>query len=62
MLSLTKLLTDEGYYGDSLRYVKESKNQRHGVSEGKGPVVSWNYTRTCSLKCKQCYYSSEAKI
>ena len=62
MLSLTKLLTDEGYYGDSLRYVKESKNQRHGVSEGKGPVVSWNYTRTCNLKCKHCYSSSEAKI
>lgn len=62
MLSLTKLLTDEGYYGDSLRYVKESKNQRHGVSEGKGPVVSWNYTRTCNLKCKHCYSSSEARI
>ena len=62
MLSLTKLLTDEGYYGDSLRYVKESKNQRHGVSEGKGPVVGWNYTRTCNLKCKHCYSSSEAKI
>ena len=38
MLSLTKLLTDEGYYGDSLRYVKESKNQivRKNVS-----IPSW---------------------
>ena len=62
MLSLTKLLTGETYYGDSLRYLKESRNQRDGVSEGRGPVVSWNYTRTCNLKCKHCYSSSEAKV
>lgn len=61
MLSLTKLLTGEAYFGDSLRYTSDSKNQRHGVSEGRGPVVSWNYTRTCNLKCKHCYSSSEAK-
>lgn len=62
MLSLTKLLTGEAYFGDSLRYTKESKSQKHGVSTGRGPVVSWNYTRTCNLKCKHCYSSSEAKV
>lgn len=62
MLSLTKLLTGQAYFGDSLRYIKESKDQKHGVSEGRGPVVSWNYTRTCNLKCKHCYSSSEAKV
>lgn len=61
MLSLTRLLTGDQYFGDSLRYDKKSKNAIHGVREGHGPVVSWNYTRTCNLKCKHCYSSSEAK-
>lgn len=62
MLSLTRLLTGDTYYGDSLRYTKESRGQKHGVSDGRGPVVSWNYTRTCNLNCRHCYSSSEAKI
>lgn len=62
MLSLTKMLTGDTYFGDQLRYSAESKNQLHGVSTGKGPVVSWNYTRTCNLKCVHCYAGSEAKI
>lgn len=61
MLSLTKLLTGDTYYGDDLRYTPASKNAKNGVSEGRGPVVSWNYTRTCNLKCRHCYSSSEAK-
>ncbi len=40
MLSLTKMLTGDTYYGDELRYSEQSKNQRDGVSEGRGPVVS----------------------
>lgn len=61
MLSLTKMLTGDVYYGDELRYTKKSQGQKHGVSEGRGPVVSWNYTRTCNLKCVHCYSSSECK-
>ena len=61
MLSLTKLLTGDAYFGDSLRYTEKSRNQIHGVSEGRGPVVAWNYTRTCNLKCKHCYAHPEAK-
>lgn len=61
MLSLTKLLTGDTYFGDSLRYTEKSRNQLHGVSEGRGPVVAWNYTRTCNLKCKHCYAHAEAK-
>ncbi|MFM9413416.1 radical SAM protein [Peptococcus simiae] len=61
MLSLTKLLTGDAYFGDSLRYTEKSRNQMHGVSEGRGPVVAWNYTRTCNLKCKHCYAHAEAK-
>lgn len=61
MLSLTKMLTKDPYFGDTLRYTSESKDQKHGVSNGRGPVVSWNYTRTCNLKCVHCYSSSESK-
>lgn len=61
MLSLTKMLTGDTYYGDELRYTEKSKDQKNGVSEGRGPVVAWNYTRTCNLKCRHCYSSSESK-
>lgn len=62
MLSLTKLLTGDAYFGDSLRYTPASKGSVNGVAAGRGPVVSWNYTRTCNLKCRHCYSSSEAKV
>ncbi|MEG1413175.1 MAG: radical SAM protein [Acidaminococcaceae bacterium] len=61
MLSLTKMLTDTPYFGDELRYTAEAKNQKNGVAPGRGPVVVWNYTRTCNLRCVHCYSSSEAK-
>lgn len=58
MISLTKLLTDETYYGDSLRYKPTSQHQTHGASEGRGPVVVWNVTRSCNLRCIHCYASA----
>ncbi len=61
MLSLTKMLTGDTYFGDNLRYTRASQDAVNGVAIGKGPVVSWNYTRTCNLKCRHCYSSSEAK-
>ncbi|MGL6014589.1 MAG: putative heme d1 biosynthesis radical SAM protein NirJ1 [Selenomonadaceae bacterium] len=61
MMSVTKLLFATEYFGDSLRYTKEAKFARNGVREGAGPVVVWNSTRTCNLKCRHCYMSSDAK-
>ncbi|MGL5270542.1 MAG: putative heme d1 biosynthesis radical SAM protein NirJ1 [Selenomonadaceae bacterium] len=61
MISVTKLLFATEYFGDSLRYTKEAKLARNGVREGAGPVVVWNSTRTCNLKCRHCYMSSDAK-
>ena len=55
MISLTKLLLDEKNYGDRLRYQKNSKLQSHGTSKGYGPVVVWNSTRSCNLRCVHCY-------
>ncbi len=59
MLSLTKLLTKDVYYGDALRYTQNAQSQKNGVAEGRGPVVAWNYTRSCNLKCQHCYSQSE---
>lgn len=61
MISVTKLLCDTEYFGDSLRYSQSSMGQVHGASEGHGPVVVWNSTRTCNLKCIHCYSNSESK-
>ncbi len=61
MISVTKLLCDSENYGDSLRYSQGSRGQAHGAVQGQGPVVVWNSTRTCNLKCIHCYSSSEAK-
>lgn len=61
MISITKLLCGSQNYGDSLRYVEGASSEKFGVSPGKGPVISWNCTKTCNLKCKHCYASSDNK-
>jgi len=61
VISVTKLLFATEYFGDSLRYSQDSKNARHGVRVGAGPVVVWNSTRTCNLRCRHCYMDSDAQ-
>lgn len=61
MISVTKLLFATDYYGDSLRYTKNAHAMKNGAAEGMGPVVVWNSTRTCNLKCRHCYMNSDAK-
>ncbi|ACL21370.1 putative heme d1 biosynthesis radical SAM protein NirJ1 [Desulfitobacterium hafniense] len=61
MISLTKLLFNTEYFGDSLRYSKGSKGSMHGTTSGSGPVVVWNSTRTCNLQCAHCYMESDAQ-
>ena len=55
MISLTKLLLGKDNYGDTLRYKSDSGQQSHGAANGRGPVVVWNVTRSCNLKCIHCY-------
>lgn len=61
MISVTKLLCDTSFYGDSLRYSHSSRDAIHGATEQMGPVVVWNCTRTCNLKCVHCYAGSDGK-
>lgn len=60
MISVTKLLLAKEYQGDELRYQKGAAQMRHGTSEGHGPVVAWNMTRTCNLRCRHCYMDADA--
>ena len=60
-ISVTKLLFATDYYGDKLRYTSDAHKAKNGVRPGAGPVVVWNSTRTCNLKCRHCYMSSDAK-
>ena len=61
MISVTKLLFAKNFYGDALRYTKSARNMRNGTSEGIGPVVVWNSTRTCNLRCRHCYMDSDSR-
>ncbi|MGC7870945.1 putative heme d1 biosynthesis radical SAM protein NirJ1 [Desulfosporosinus sp. SYSU MS00001] len=61
MISITKLLFDTEYFGDSLRYSQNSHGAKHGTTTDSGPVVVWNTTRTCNLKCAHCYMESDAQ-
>ncbi|MCD5407567.1 MAG: putative heme d1 biosynthesis radical SAM protein NirJ1 [Desulfotomaculum sp.] len=59
MISVSRLLCGTENFGDSLRYAHDSRNQVNGTHAGHGPVVVWNITRTCNLKCIHCYSSSD---
>ncbi|HWQ80202.1 MAG TPA: radical SAM protein [Anaerovoracaceae bacterium] len=55
MISFSKLLLNQQYFGDSLRYHPDVQGRTRGTATGKGPIVVWNCTRTCNLNCKHCY-------
>ncbi|AQS59516.1 putative heme d1 biosynthesis radical SAM protein NirJ1 [Desulforamulus ferrireducens] len=61
MIGISKLLCGTQNYGDSLRYAHGTQGQVHGAVAGHGPVVVWNSTRTCNLKCRHCYSESDSK-
>ncbi|WP_172613731.1 radical SAM/SPASM domain-containing protein [Moorella sp. E306M] len=55
MISLTKLLFNDSYFGDTLRYSQAAFGAAAGARRDSGPVVVWNCTRACNLKCRHCY-------
>ena len=61
MISVTKLLFMDEYYGDALRYGHNAHRMKSGAAEGMGPVVVWNSTRTCNLRCRHCYMESDGQ-
>ncbi len=52
MISITRLLCDAIGPGDHLRY---------GEGDTQRPVVVWNCTRQCNLRCLHCYASAGSR-
>jgi len=64
MIGISKLYCGTVEPGDVLRYGAESKRLPSHLlqfSADKKPVVVWNCTRTCNLRCIHCYSRSENK-
>lgn len=69
MIHITKLYCGAESPGDSIRYGQKTADPRAAVSQGqvpktaaeRRPIVVWNITRKCNLRCLHCYTDSEAK-
>jgi 12,18-didecarboxysiroheme deacetylase len=58
MIGISKLYCDNIEPSDALRYGRDSKQLPSHLlqfSKDKKPVVVWNMTRRCNLKCVHCY-------
>lgn len=59
MINLTRLLCGVAQPADALRY-----GMGHGAPASaaeRRPIVVWNITRRCNLKCMHCYSDSDAR-
>jgi len=62
MIGISKLYCGTVEPSDTLRYGRESSQLPSHLlqfSKDKRPVVVWNITRRCNLKCVHCYAQSE---
>lgn len=62
MIGISKLYCGSVEASDPLRYGRHSKDLPSHLlqfSKDKKPVVVWNVTRRCNLKCVHCYSQSE---
>jgi radical SAM protein with 4Fe4S-binding SPASM domain len=63
MINISKLYCDQVTPGDWLRYGKHESGERRGeivprAASERRPIVVWNITRACNLKCVHCYNDS----
>ncbi|MHB1390593.1 MAG: radical SAM protein [Thermoleophilia bacterium] len=71
MIDITRLYCDRNTPADALRYGHGHKGQAMAgapniprqpkTAAERRPVVVWNTSRTCNLRCVHCYTDSEAK-
>jgi radical SAM protein with 4Fe4S-binding SPASM domain len=55
LLNLTRILGGGPQPGDGLRYPDRGDRNPAGAAPGRGPVVVWNLTPRCNLRCQHCY-------
>ncbi len=61
MLGVTRLLCGTATPGDALRYGRQTSQMPAHLlhySQDKKPIVVWNFTRRCNLRCMHCYADS----
>ncbi len=63
MINISKLYCDQVTPGDWLRYGRKGSGERQGeivpkTASERRPIVVWNITRACNLKCVHCYNDS----
>ncbi|MHC4617040.1 MAG: radical SAM protein [Planctomycetota bacterium] len=63
MINISKLYCDQVTPGDWIRYGKKGSGEREGdivpkQASERRPIVVWNITRACNLKCIHCYNDS----
>ncbi len=58
MTNFTRLLGGQVGTGPDLRYGAGAARATRGALPDTGPVVVWNWTRSCNLRCRHCYASA----
>src|SRR3989338_11699172 len=64
MIGCTKLLCGTATPSDALRYGRDISRMPHNLlqfAKDKRPIVVWNMTRRCNLRCVHCYSESQDK-
>jgi 12,18-didecarboxysiroheme deacetylase len=64
MIGVTKLLCGTVTPSDALRYGRRSdRSPSHLLqfTHDKKPIVVWNSTKACNLRCIHCYYTANAR-
>lgn len=74
MINITRLYCGEETPSDDIRYGQKICKEHHGIplanknfegnippsASARRPIVVWNVTRTCNLKCIHCYTDSDS--
>ncbi|MFH0926161.1 MAG: radical SAM protein [bacterium] len=71
MINITRLYCGEETPSDDIRYGQKITKDHHGIllaqknpdvprsASSRRPIVVWNSTRTCNLRCVHCYTDSD---
>lgn len=59
LINVSHLLCRTENYGDTLRYKRGVQGAQSGTTRTRGPVVVWNCTKACNLRCIHCYSNSD---
>ena len=65
MIGISKLYMGQAEASDPLRYGRRSADLPSHLlqfSKDKKPIVVWNVTQRCNLRCKHCYAAGEPDV